>query len=93
MTLLLLFEDCAAKNKKDLRSHLRITPLSPTPNPFAPDERVSDPARRLVKALFQSEFTIELLNRPITLASGTLKSLPVQNPDCTARVLDHPFGL
>jgi len=62
---------------------------------FAPDptrtcERSGVPSRQ---ALFQSEFTIELLNSRITLASATLKSLAVQNPDCTAGVLDHALGL
>jgi len=89
---LLLLTIVAAKSKKDLRFIFGSQSL-PTPKPFALPKQVSDQKCNLVKALFQSDFTIELLNSPITLACGTFKALAVQNPDRTARVLDHPLGL
>ena len=93
--LLLLFEDCGCQEiKKDLRSHFWTNIPLANPKAFcARPERVSNPAWHLVRALFESEFTIELLNSRVSLASGTFKSLAIQNPDCTAGVLDHALGL
>src|SRR6266851_9441466 len=95
LPMLLLFEDCRCQKIRNTYGSIFGSHPSRQPQSLLRPTRTCERSGMAIwfTVLFQSEFAIELVNSPITLASGTLKSLAVQNPDCTAGVLDHSLGL